>query len=58
MNKKQMRLSKKPEAPLKHAKCPNCHCANYDLNSESNCILAIAEALKCIYNEESQYERK
>jgi len=57
LNKRQMRLSKKPERQLKHAKCPNCHCVNYCKLSESNCILQLEDALKCIYNKVNQYER-
>ena len=57
INRKQMRISKKPEHQLKHAKCPNCHCANYDTKSESNCIFDIETAMKCLYNEENQYEK-
>lgn len=58
VNKKHMRISKNPESTIKHGKCLNTHCKNYDSLSESNCVYDIETAMKCLYNEVSQYESK
>ena len=58
LNRKNMKVSKKPAFTLKTVKCVNVHCVNYDKLSETNCLFEIKKAMNCIYNIESNYQRK